>query len=142
MSNALAKIAAKFAAPSEELGIESLSLIGSTAIEVGRDMARVFGDGFQYMDIFALLKDFPLIEQISKVAPQAFRELKDLTADESKQLAAEIAENAKLPNDKSVLGKVKTSLALIAETYDEANRVKILFHKWRNLVEAEPALAV
>jgi hypothetical protein len=139
--SALTKIAARFAAPAEPLGINNLVIVGATAIEVGRDLSRVLGDGFQYMDIFALLKDFPLIEQISKIAPQAFAELKDLTAAESKELASAIAEKAGLPNDSSVLGKVKTALSLLARTYQVANDAKVVFHDWSNLFAAQPELA-
>lgn len=138
--SALAKIFSKFTIEPATLGIENLSLVFLNVIIVAKDLQKQLSNGFQYTDIFGLLQDFPLIEQLTKVAPAAFAELKDLTPDEARELANRISASANLPNDGTVLGKVKTALALLAETYDEANRVKILTHKWQNLFETAPAL--
>lgn len=125
------------AIPSEQLGIENLTTLAVDAIIVGRDIGKALSDGVQLMDGFVIIQDFPKIAEIAQVAKPAFAELKDLTPGEAKDLAANVSARTGLPNDGTVLGKVKTALALAARTYAAVDEVLIVGHEWGNLFQAK-----
>ena len=119
-----------------ELGIENLTRLGVDLVALYTPLSKALGDGFQGSDLFVILSQYGIIQDIGKIAPQAFKEIGDLTPDEADQLEAAISEQAKLPNDGTVLGKFKTTLALTAETYEVADDAKKVLHKWRNLFQS------
>ena len=124
-----------------QLGIENLTILAVDAIDVARSIAETQKDGLQYTDAFVLIAAFPKMAEIGKVARFAFAELKDLTSAEARALASAISEKTGLPNDGTILGKVKTALSLSAETYEVVDAARAVIHKWGNLFSGTDNLA-
>lgn len=124
----------------QELGIENLIMLGVDVLRLYKPLYEALKDGFQGSDLFAILSQYPLIQHIAGIAKPAFAEIRELSASEAKQLSEAIAQQTGLPNDRSLLGKVKTGLALISRTYGVVDDAKTVAYEWKNLFEADPKL--
>lgn len=124
-----------------ELGFDNLVNLSVDSITVSREVYAALKDGVQLTDAFTLFNQFPAISRIGGEAKQAFRELRDLKPAEAEAAALEISNRTGLPNDGTVLGKVRTALALVAKTYKVVDEAVAVGHEWKNLFEAQPAMA-
>lgn len=123
------------------LGIENLVNVAIDSVKVTRAVGVAFKDGVQFTDAFTVLSQFPAIQHIAEIAPTAFKELRDLTPAEAKTAAQRIADGTGLPNDATLWGKVRTSLALSARTYGIVDDAIAVAHEWGNLFQSSPELA-
>jgi len=129
-------------AGSNQYGIENLVELGVDAISLSRSIEGAVRDGVQLTDLAILISQFPNILDIAREADDAWRELKDLTPEESAQAAQRIADRSGLPNDGSVLGKVRDALRLAARTHHLVNEAIYLAEDWGALFKkVQPATA-
>ena len=122
------------------LGTENLGNVFIESVKIGREIHVAFADGFQFMDAFTILNQYPAVQHIGQIAPVAFQELRDLTPEESAELATRISDETGLPNDNTLMGKIRQALSLMARTYKVVDDAKQTFYDWNNLFEATPEL--
>lgn len=126
----------KRAAAPEELGIDNIVTLAVDAISVSRVLGTTFGDGLQFTDGFTIIQQYPVLLEIGRVAKPAFKEIRNLSPEESAEAAAKISELTGLPNDKTLWGKVRLSLGLAARTYKWVDSGKALAHEWKDVFVA------
>lgn len=120
------------------LGIEKLVDLAVRVLRVGKRIGEAAADGIQYTDAFALVSSFPDIQAIAPLVRPAFAELRNLTPEELADFEARVSREANLPDDRSVLGYVRQSLALTARTYAFVDSTydtgKALVYDWGDLL--------
>jgi hypothetical protein len=119
---------------SNQLGFDTLVEVCVDVVATGRDIQAAASDGIQFTDAFVIVQDFGKIDYVGKHAAQALAELKDLTPDEADQAQSIIAQRTGLPDDASLMGKVRKSLRLAARTYRLATDAVDLVHAWKDEV--------
>lgn len=118
----------------ENLGIDNLKLVCTDAIIVAQDLVDAAKDGIQITDAVVVFKDLGKIQSVASHAKQALAELKDLSPDESAELAEHVSATAGLDDDVNVERLIKGSLRLaarahrvVAEAVDIVNDAKDLY---------------
>ena len=100
----------------ENLGIENLKIVATDAIIVAQDLIDAAKDGIQLTDTFVIFKNLSKIQSVANHAKQALVEIKDLSPEESTELADHVAAVAGL-DDEGVERKIKGSLRLAARAH-------------------------
>ena len=111
----------------EKLGIENLKEVALFGINLAESVDKKLEDGkigvFEGLD---LLKDLKKLPKLIKAAPNAVDELKDLDADERKELVELVQKELDLRNDKveQMVEKGIAAMANIAGLVDDFQSLK------------------
>lgn len=118
-----------------KLGIDNLVTVSIDAILIGRDVKDQLDDGFQpFTDIPTIaFKNFGKIQEVAAVAPQAGREILDLTPDELEEYEVRVSAATGLPNT-GIAGKARKSLRYVARVYRWGVDGVDIFHDGVDLV--------
>lgn len=116
-----------------KLGIEMLVMVCAGIINTAKTIGGALADGFQITDAGALFSVAGDVKDVVKNGRNALNELLDLNAEESQQVADQIAALTGNPST-GILGKVNQGLHLIARTHREVVDDLELFEDWREYV--------
>lgn len=110
------------------LGIEKLKTALAFALNLTEEIQKAGQDGFTWTDAFGFVDDILKVPGLIASGDQILAELKDLTMEEKEELAAYLAAEFDIPNDR-VEAMVEDALKL-------ALTVVALVNQWKELKAA------
>lgn len=116
-----------------KFGTENLVSAAVDVLEAAKSIGKALSDGFQITDAGALFSLVPRVKNIVANGREAVSELMDLSTEESRQVAAEIAKRTGSPST-GILAKVNTGIELLARTHQEVVDDLDLFGEWKEFV--------